>query len=419
MKTAMWARKGSRIADEWVGPIALGLLAYIGQIKSNPALSWIPGDLTVWVSALVFVSAVASRVERGRASKALLAPFVLMAFLLMGLFQADFQGYGLTKIVTLFTVTFLCMLAPFYLLRSLGQQKVFLLALAMLGTLVSVATLIRPDRPASYSVEIMFPGTDTIGTARVAATALIVLALLALSKYKTRTTLLGLLAVAVVPLIVLLATQSRGPLLGTVIGISAALLTAAAFRRIRVRAIIGVSIAIAALAAYAIVGGDRLARLFDGSLDNSASARLDYWGGAFSHIQTVPWGIGWGNFANLPGIEAGANLYPHNLVLGISLEGGWLAGLAVCVYLSWALIASSRNSLDVPSAIVFALLVFSVLNALVSGDINSNRLMWMLISSALAVYFQRKARVNATEANSRGLRGLFLRRTRSDPGSNV
>ncbi|MGX9900060.1 hypothetical protein ACW0JT_09330 [Arthrobacter sp. SA17] len=41
-----------------------------------------------------------------------------------------------------------------------------------------------------------------------------------------------------------------------------------------------------------------------------------------------------------------------------------------------------RRSNDPVGAVLFALLLFSIVNAMVSGDINDNRLMWLLLSCA-------------------------------------
>ena len=391
-----------------IGPVALGLFACIGQIKANPVLVWSPVDLTLVLAAVVVAASIWSHVASGPANKAALIAVALFVILGLGLIQSSFDSYAVSKVVGLYTFTLMCAIAPFYLLRTVAQRRMFLMTLAGLGFIVSAVTLVSPVHPrrdtATYSTESVFLGTDTIGTARLAATALIVLLIAAAGGRLKRVPLVVSFVGAAISLAALLATQSRGPLVGTILALAVALVATSAFRRIRIRATIGVAVALAGLVVFIAFSGngDRVVRLFTGTGDASVGARMQYWQHAISNIQPAPWGIGWGGFARLLGLDAGVHVYPHNLVLEVALEAGWVAGLAVIAYLAWTLVRARRNAVTIVEAVILALLVFTVVNALVSGDINSNRLMWILAGCALSTLSSRTQHGHRFEHSSRG-----------------
>ena len=113
-----------------MGPVALALFAYAGQVKLSPLVRWVPVDLTLLLGLVVVVSVIASRVRTGPTSGIMAIPIAVLAVLQLGLVQSSLEGYALTKVITLWTFTALCMIAPFYLLRTESQRKLFLMTLA-------------------------------------------------------------------------------------------------------------------------------------------------------------------------------------------------------------------------------------------------------------------------------------------------
>ena len=98
-----------------------------------------------------------------------------------------------------------------------------------------------------------------------------------------------------------------------------------------------------------------------------------------------PWGLGWGGFATAVDLDRGvARQYPHNLLAEVTLESGWLCGLGTLLVLAAALGAAWAQTRNLPGRLLFAGLVFCVVNAMVSGDLNDNRPMFSLVGAALA-----------------------------------
>ncbi len=369
-----------------LGPVALALFGYIGQIKAHPALAWSPIDWTLILAVVIVAASIWSHVANGPANRSVLIVIALFVILGLGLIQMSFEGYGASKVVRLYTVTLMCAVTPYYLLRTAAQRRVFLMTLAGLGLIVSVVTLVDPGHPSRASSANLLQGTDTIGTARMAATALIVVLIAVIGVHLARLALFVSLAGVTAMLATVLATQSRGPLVGLVLALACACLASPAFRRIRYRAAIGIAAGLAGLVAVILLSGlgDRIERIFAGSGDSSVDARTHYLQQSISNIPPTPWGIGWGGFPHLPGLDPGENVYPHNIVVEVGLEGGWLAGLAIIICLAWSFERARRNAVTTVETVVFALFVFTVVNALVSGDVNSNRLMWILTGYVLS-----------------------------------
>src|SRR5207248_4239521 len=76
--------------------------------------------------------------------------------------------------------------------------------------------------------------------------------------------------------------------------------------------------------------------------------------------------------------------WPHNLLLEITLEAGWLTGLYVVVLLLIGLCRAYSRASSPETRAVFALLFFYIVNAMVSYDVNDNKLLFTFIALALA-----------------------------------
>jgi O-antigen ligase len=125
------------------------------------------------------------------------------------------------------------------------------------------------------------------------------------------------------------------------------------------------------------------------SADTSTQARLQLYGSALDAALTHPEGIGWGNlWTHIPAwalLDSGYRQYPHNLLIEVITEAGWLAGIALVVVLVAALRRARWHMTSATGRAVFALLMFFLLNAMVSGDINDNRFFFALVAIALAL----------------------------------
>ncbi|KQQ92601.1 hypothetical protein ASF62_12180 [Leifsonia sp. Leaf325] len=384
----------------YFGPAVLAVLVFAGQLKENPALRWFPIDLTLTAAVAVVLCMVITRIRMGPASKWIVLPIALWLAFLPAIVIGPLDEAATTKVLTLYTVTLALAVAPFQLLRSVEQRRAFLLSIAAIAVLAATwAMLVSPTRVAEYTSRILLEGTNTIGTARIAMAGAIVLLLYSIMRGMRSGWRVVFAIVGVAVSFLAFSTGSRGPVLSAGVALLTALVFLPVFRRYRVRAIVSVvSVGIVAIAIAAANASDGYTRVFSillGEEDNSSETRLYLWQVADAQIARSPFGSGWGSYG-----VAGIYTYPHNMILELGVEAGWLVTAIVCLVLIAGLCRSVRLAVEPTMAIMFALLVFALLNALVSGDINGNRLLWPTLFAAWAgVAAVRASTVDTVESD--------------------
>jgi hypothetical protein len=386
-----------------VGPAALALLIYSGQLKSNPLLSWVPIDLTALAAAITVICIVHSRIYKGPAKWSIVIPTAIFLLLSVGLANSNLQGYPLSKAQFLFTLTLLVAMAPFYLLREREQRSVFLVALVAIATVVALVTVAFPATASESSVSVVFEGANTIGTARISGTGALILAVFALAANMRLTHRLGLMALAAGLAGLMLSSGSRGPFLGIAAGLAVVLAFSPRFAKYRIQAIAATAVAFLATLAWSFSrsagGAGRVFGFLSGEQNTSSLMREQFWGAAVESILRNPFGVGIGNFSSLPGQARYATergrLYPHNLMLEIFVEIGVIAGIAFIIYVLASGLKLAITSVEPTLVVLTALFAFSFVNAMVSGDINDNRLLWICLSVPWVLGVSRKDAIAA------------------------
>lgn len=366
----------------WVGPAALAIFVYAGQLKANPLMAWFPMDLTLTTSAIGVVAFTIFRGKNGPGTWTIALPILLWVTFFLGVYQASWDEYTESKLRTLYTFTLFAAVAPFHLLRLEAQRRTFLIALAIISVVAAALTLADP---AAGDGVVALDGTNTIGTARIAGTGALIFFILAVV-LKGRVRRLLCVGAAVVLFGVLVAVGSRGPFLGIMVGVIGVLVLSPVLKRRRFAGMFWS--AVMAVTAFwwatqqAFYGSDRAFAWLSGERDRSTAAREYLWDVSRQRIPLEPAGIGWGDFGNLTAVAGTLLRYPHNLFLEVFYEAGWVAGAALLAFVVASVLRMCRRSHDPVGAILFALLLFSLVNAMVSGDINDNRLLWLLLSCA-------------------------------------
>jgi hypothetical protein len=134
----------------------------------------------------------------------------------------------------------------------------------------------------------------------------------------------------------------------------------------------------------------RTASFLRGEFGASEAFRASAARAAWARVGGAPLGLGWGGFASQVDPGCGVDRqYPHNLLLEVTLEAGWLAGACTLAILAAALGAAWAVSNLLEGRILLAGLGFWIINALVSGDVNDNRPLFTLVSASLALWKPR------------------------------
>lgn len=393
----------------WIGPAALAVFVYAGQLQASALLSWFPLPMTITASAIGVVAFIFARAKNGRGTWTIALPIILWFVFFLGIYQASWDEYTSQKLLALYTFTFFAVLAPFHLLRMPSQRRAFIVTLGVIAVLAGVLTLADPNAGAGT---VVLDGTNTIGTARIAGTGALIFFILAVVLRGTATRL-ACVGLAVGLFGVLVAVGSRGPFLGILVGIIGVLVLSPVLKRRRFAGVFW-SVALAGTAFWwatqqSFYGSDRAFAWLSGERDRSTAAREYMWDFSWQNIAWEPVGLGWGDFANLPAV-AGTNLsYPHNLFLEVFYEAGWIAGIALLVFVVASLVRMWLRSHEPPIAVLFALLLFTLVNAMVSGDINDNRLMWLLLSCAWVLPTRENQPALADQPRGHRLRPNIIR----------
>jgi hypothetical protein len=235
--------------------------------------------------------------------------------------------------------------------------------------------------PGRYSIS---PEDDPIGLGRGAAEGLLIAIYLMLSR---RSATARLWAVAVLPAlaIAVVASGSRGPVVGLAIGLAVLLALTATNQRARRRLLVVAAAAlVAVIAVVQTVPTSTLSRSLEvivaSGSDLSTNGRSELWAVAWqTFIDNPLTGVGTGGFADLQPVE----LYPHNFLLEGAVELGIAGLLALIGLVAWtgARIArawyASRDEDRLVAAVIAALFAMAVVNALFSSALPNNKEAWL------------------------------------------
>lgn len=379
-----------------VGAISLAVLVYSGQLGASPILGWLPVNATTLAAGLV-VAAFLISCFRYKLTPWVLLPLGLWVSFVFPALSPVSSAYADAKFFSLMTLTLICVIAPFQVLRFHMQRTAFIGTLAVCAAFAGYLTLTEGGEAAAASElstdVLILEGANTIGTARIAGTgALILLVLLITTKTRGSSFFRGrrfwFLVLGLALTGVMVATGSRGPFAGIAAGITAVLLLSGAVRTRRFRSLALVVAAMWGAYAWAesrgLISSDRAFAWLAGERDTSTSAREYLWNVASDFAVQHPVGVGWGGFSNIGGVPV-EHSYPHNLFLEVYVEAGWLVGSMVVLFAGVSMWRLMRRATEPVAAAMFALAVFAFVNAMVSGDINDNRLLWMMFGVAWAL----------------------------------
>jgi hypothetical protein len=370
--------------------LALASFLFAGDLKADPRLAWLPVDLTL-LTAACLCAVLAVRVARGvrvRCPRVLALVGLLYLSFLPGLWGAVPTAYGFQKVATLFTFTLLSSLAPLLLLEEAADLDRMVHALACFCLVITLGGLFGGGAGGAAAERLQAFGAGTISLGRATGFLFLVAALGLADGGPLPALTFGILTLAG---ITALYSGSRGPILAALLVLG--LLFTLGRHRLGRRAwkLAGLAVALTALLAGSLAQAPagslrRVEAFFHGQAGASERYRLAALQGSWNLIQAAPQGLGWGRFATDMDPEKGLDRqYPHNLLAEVALEGGWLCGLALALVLALA-VASAWSRTALPQGrLVFAGVVFYLVNGLVSGDVNDNRPLFLLVTAALCL----------------------------------
>lgn len=381
-----------------VKELVLALFLTAGQFKSDIRVEWLPVDLTL-LTALATAAFVVWVFLKGqlRLPRSL---FILVGFYLLflpAIFWTDWNSYAIEKTTGFFTLTLLATVAPQFLIRSRNELFRLLNALALLGGIMTIDALLSLITQGEVvaarltTKQLASFGATSIGFGRVVGATLLWAAVLGVERrlnYLLALGVIGALAIA------LLGSGSRGPLLGALAVFVLMLVfdkRRTAFRIVRILMIVVIGGIVIRLSLPLIPANSllRVETFLEGTLGSSELIRLQAFSFAWQGIQENPLGTGLGGFETYSPWIRWTRPYPHNILLETLLEGGWLTGM----YLIFLALLALRKvhalvlhkAWDPEAMGLFAILLFFLMNAMVSGDLNDNRALFAFVGMAVGL----------------------------------
>ena len=372
------------------------LFLFSGAYRLAPALSWIPVNLTVVfmaASALVGLYLLWRRsfVVRCRALVQLLCLLALFAYIVLSLLWTPGQDYARDKVLAVVTVvTWSACGSALIVSHEPVRLKRFVGALLALATVVALASL-------GYTGGLLIPalGVNYLNVGRLVGMG--VLCALAYLLFDRDLSLKRLLALALLLLLawVLLSLKGRAPVLATAVaalvpllgirwlsddrllsrGYEATLLAVLAL-------VVLLLLALLLLGAHMPLSIRRALRSFTPASESDA-VRAGFYRAAVALWWRRPLlGYGVGSFGSLYVGMADISIYPHNLILEILVEHG-LLGLALfmlAVCQGWRALGPVHALRNDPwRMLVLMLFVHAFVNAMFSGDIPGNRVLFAMM----------------------------------------
>jgi len=368
--------------------VAFALLFFAGDVKGNQELAALPFDLTAGVFFVTLGLATLGFFARnGTIRTQVLWLLFLFLTVATALIWTEFTPYAIDKVVRFFTLSLAAALLPAFILTRAQDVRLFVKALIVLGALISVAALIQVFAGETVNGRIRGISADTITLGRNAGVALVGLYTMVSCGGKSKIWL----AVLCLPLLlVLVASGSRGPTLFAV-GVTAFVTIRWTRKSLR-----GTAIALALFISLVLaishdpplvprLASDRIVQFIENRFDSSAEERVSAGRAAIHQIGNSPLGLGIAGFARVYSFGNVTNrVYPHNIVLEIAVEEGWIAGALFVVICVVGISRGYRAAVqDATLRPFFSILVFSLCNALVSGDMNDNRIVYALLCITL------------------------------------
>lgn len=366
-------------------------------------------DVTVLTAILLLITMGYNFIKSGGrmrdiAGLPVLAYLLLAALLLLGVVHTSAPNYGFEKSTRFATLTFIAFLAPVLFAHSLKEVKRLIWILIIVGTVFCIGMIIAP-RAAVLQVALGRAGfleTNALATAvqiGIASIIAFVFVIMAHTSMRLRITGLAFILLTVVGVII---TGSRGPFLGLVFTWLIAILVC---RRGASKAWLPpiiIIIYIAMAVSFIKLPGSftqRISRMWESAYTAKVSAHtrtnLFSWTIPRSFERPI-FGHGTGAFAvDYAGRDERA--YPHNIILELLYEQG-LFGVVIGSLFLWLIFRRWRQAskfvylygLDIDVFMVVhiggLLFLFTLLQAMKSGDIDANRIMFLCAGLVVATF---------------------------------
>lgn len=404
--------KKRRKAVSGIGEWLFALFLFAGYYKADPRLDFIQMhiDLTVLFLILSFLVSIYRLFKNGtnlakisnHVAKAVLLFFFLASFFFISLLYTQSKQYGSEKALRFLVLTGWAFIGVFLLIKDNKSLKYFVWAVVFISATMATDSLLRYPGNDNIGFITAF-GSNYIALSRAAGLGLLSVLFYLLLIEQKKLIRLFLLGISGLLLWAMLGAGARGPVISFAMSIILLLVFTwfSSKQSENKRVLIRLAILIICIFAIVILFGDKLFPTLMFRMDilyagggSSALERADLFREAFDlWIESPIWGNGFGQFS-LAIWGQDIREYPHNILLELAAETG-LIGLGLflaMIFLSvkYLFICYCQENSFSKNICLYLLLVFCFcfFNAMVSGDINDNRILFTItaLSSNLTAY---------------------------------
>jgi O-antigen ligase len=376
--------------------LALAAYVVVGDVKGNESVaSLVPIDLTVALGVLLLAGIALNLLRKRRPLPLPSTYFLFVALVIImaaSLVYTPAFAAGLDKLGRFLTVTGIVIVAPFFVLNSSAAMKRFLIGFGVATLAICAWSL--SDLGSNH--RLVSPSDNTIGLGHIACALFVLVWVGIVSRYSfPRSTLAyPLLAIAAVALV---GSASRGSVIACALVV---MISVAWNRRLLLDIVYLAAVSFGAIPFIGIPGSSisYLGTLIRShSLGNLLNFRADLLKYGWALLQQHPLvGAGLAGFRYL---SPNPTLYkwPHNIFLEIACELGIPAVLLALAIFGSAIrealcqVRDRFTPYSSLSQVTAALLLVGIVNAVNTGNINSDRSTWLFVS---LVFVVRAFRVN-------------------------
>lgn len=383
---------------------ALALYVVIGDVKGDDRVaSLFPVDLTLLLGGILVAGILLNFIRK---KPAVPLPRVYFLFLVLVAWMAASLSYtpvfdvGLEKLGRFLSVTSIVIVAPFAVLGSPRAMKRFLAGFCIAAFAICGYALLS----LGGSDRLVTPSDNTIGLGHIACALIILLWFTVVPRFHFPQRMATYLLL-VVPAIALIGSGSRGSAIACICVLGVSLLF---YRKLLldVGILVGAGLLIFPFLKIPESSIEYLATLIR---SRSVAALMSFRGDLLDY--------GWKLLTQHPLLGAGIQGFryrspnpgvynwPHNIFLETACELGIPAFLVLCVIFGGALREALRQLRDKASPhlalsqLSAALFAIGIVNAMNTGDINSDRSTWLFMSLVFVVSGYRR-NVDAREASA-------------------
>ena len=398
------------------GEVFFALFLVAGYFKADPRFMFIQSyfDLTLLFLFLSFFAFIKRLLKSGLKYKIpdnfiILSSlfFGMVAVILLGLMYSPSKVHSLDKALRFIFITGWAFFGAILLIRDIDSLKRFL------STLITIAVFMAIDAAlTNYNLKtgrfITAFGSNYIALARISGIALLAVISIMLIDAKGKIAKIGLWIVGFLLLWSLMAAGARGPIIAFGLSMVIFLLWSIwIIPEIRIERFgLKLFIAMAIISSLIFIFFNKLGMnviavrfitlLREEGGGGSALQRWDYYQHAVELIKTFPFfGQGTGSFG-LSYVGQDIRVYPHNILLELWAENGIIGVVFFLIMIGYTLGKTTVKLLTIEgrqreiSKSLLTLGCFMLFNAMLSGDINDNRMLFTFLAlNGIKLYFQK------------------------------